>query len=386
MVLKMKYLKLVGNTGLLTLLMTIALISVSYAQVDQSRPAPQTPRRDTASDNNAGRNAGRTGPDVIMSSDEDYKLNASDLIEVNIEDAPELSGNYRINKSGTIPMKYLGSMQVVGKTPEEVGAMITNGLRGRYLKDPKVYVSVKQYNSRTFFIQGAVRSPGVYVIEGKPSLFKLISIAGGMSENHGSTAYIIRETKMSPEKLEKLRSGQQDDVNKQKAAEVSTPLAQAMTQAKGETAVIEGESDYELITAHINGLFRGSFEQNLIIQPNDLVYVPPSDVFFVAGEVRAPGQFQLREGTTLRQAISLAQGTYFKSATNKGIIFRQDPATGKLNEIPVDIGAVMSGKLDDVAIMPNDVIMVPNSRVKTISGALLTAMGTSLMWRIPVGR
>ena len=385
MVLKMKYLKLVGKTGLMTLFMTITLLSVSYAQVDPPRPAPQTPRRDPSSDNNPGRNTGRTGPDVIMSSDEDYKLNASDLIEVNIEDAPELSGNYRINKSGTIPMKYLGSMQVVGKTSEEVGAMITNGLRGRYLKDPKVYVSVKQYNSRTFFIQGAVRSPGVYVIEGKPSLFKLISIAGGMSENHGSTAYIIRETKMSPEKLEKLRSGQQD-VDKQKTAEVSTPLAQAVTQAKGETAVIEGESDYELITAHINGLFRGSFEQNLIIQPNDLVYVPPSDVFFVAGEVRAPGQFQLRDGTTLRQAISLAQGTYFKSATNKGIIFRQDPATGKLNEIPVDIGAVMSGKLDDVAIMPNDVIMVPNSRVKTISGALLTAMGTSLMWRIPVGR
>ncbi|MBK7600423.1 MAG: polysaccharide biosynthesis/export family protein [Acidobacteria bacterium] len=359
----MKYLKFVGNTGLLTLLMTIALMSVSYAQVDPPRPAPQTPRRDPSSDNNPGRNTGRTGPDVIMSSDEDYKLNASDLIEVNIEDAPELSGNYRINKSGTIPMKYLGSMQVVGKTSEEVGAMITNGLRGRYLKDPKVYVSVKQYNSRTFFIQGAVRSPGVYVIEGKPSLFKLISIAGGMSENHGSTAYIIRETKMSPEKLEKLRSGQQD-ADKQKTAEVSTPLSQAMTQAKGETAVIEGESDYELITAHINGLFRGSFEQNLIIQPNDLVYVPPSDVFFVAGEVRAPGQFQLREGTTLRQAISLAQGTYFKSATNKGIIFRQDPATGKLNEIPVDIGAVMSGKLDDVAIRLTTSSWYPTAELK----------------------
>ena len=48
----------------------------------------------------------------------------------------------------------------------------------RYLKDPKVYVSVKQYNSRTFFIQGAVRSPGVYVISGKPTLFKLMTIAG----------------------------------------------------------------------------------------------------------------------------------------------------------------------------------------------------------------
>lgn len=374
------------RTAILAILAILALLPMlavpALAQEEPARPAPQSTRRDKSGDNPTPRNAVRQGPEVIMSSDEDYKLNPSDLIEVVIEDAPELSGNYRINKSGSIPMKYLGTMSVAGKTPEEVAALVATGLKGRYLKDPKVFVSVKQYNSRTFFIQGAVKSPGVYVIEGKPSLFKLISIAGGMVENHGSMAYIIRETKASPEKLEKLRAGQAAEKPK---IETPTALSQTIEQAKGENTAVEGESDYELITAHINGLFRGNFEQNLIIQPNDLVYIPPSDVFFVAGEVRAPGQFQLREGTTLRQAISLAQGTYFKSATNRGIIFRQDPASGKLNEIPVDIGAVMAGKKEDVAIMPNDVIMVPNSRVKTVSGALMAAMANSLMWRIPIG-
>src|SRR5262249_53240867 len=142
-----------------------------------------------------------------ISSDEDYQLAPSDVVRISIEDAPELSGNYRINKSGSIPMKYLGAMNVAGKTPEEVGTLIADGLRGRYLKDPKVYVTVEQYNSRTFFIQGAVKSPGVYVIEGNPSLFKLITIAGGLAESRGSVAYIVRETKVDPEKLERSRSG-----------------------------------------------------------------------------------------------------------------------------------------------------------------------------------
>ena len=367
---------------LFTILMTVAVCGQDPA----SRSDVQSTRRESASVDRGPRSGARSS-EVIMSSGEDYRLAASDVIKILVEDAPELSSNYRINKAGTIPMRYLGTMSVVGKTPDEVSAIIADGLRNRYLKDPKVFVTVEQYNSRTFFIQGAVKNPGVFVIEGKPSLFKLISIAGGMQDNHGSLAYIIRETKVNPEKLEKARAG--IDQGADPAAQTpapTTPLGQVIEEKKAGLAGIEGETEYELLMAHINGLYRGRFEENMIIQPNDLVYIPPSDVFFVAGEVKAPGQFPLREGTTLRQAISLAQGTFFKSATNRAVIFRQDPATGKLTEVPVDVGLVMSGKKDDVPIMPNDVIVVPNSKVKTVSGALLTALGTTLVYRIPFGR
>ncbi len=373
----------IGNPRWIALILCLTVIfsAVAFGQDQQPpRRGAANPRVNTDGNSNAPRSSVRTGPDVIMSSDGDYQVAISDVVEIIIEDASELSGSYRINKTGAIPMKYLGTMVIAGKTPEEIGNMIADGLRGRYLKDPKVYVTVKQYNSRTFFIQGSVRSPGVYVIEGRPSLFKLISIAGGMTENHGSMAYIIRETKVNPEKLEMIRAGQ-----KAESKPVSTELAKAVDEAKGNLSGIEGESEYELLTAHVTGLFRGRFEQNLIIQPNDLVYIPPADVFFVAGEVKAPGQFPLREGTTLRQAISLAQGTYFKSATNRGIIFRQDPVTGKLNEIAVDIGAVMSGKREDIPIMPNDVIMVPNSKIKTVTGALLMSLGNAAALSVPMG-
>jgi polysaccharide export outer membrane protein len=312
------------------------------------------------------------------------------VIKIYIEDAPELSSNYRINKAGTIPMKYLGTTIVAGKTTEEVSSLITDGLKGRYLKDPKVYVTVEQYNSRTFFIQGAVRNPGVYIIEGRPSLFKLISVAGGLSGGNGSTAYIIRETKVDADKLEKKRAGidpgQAQSQDQAAGSTATTPVGKALEDAKATQAGVEGETEYEVITAQIGGLYRGRFEQNLVIQPNDFVYIPPSDVFFVAGEVKAPGQFTLREGTTLRQAISLAQGTFFKSATNRAVIFRQDPVTGKLTEVPVDIGAVMSGKKDDIPILPNDVIVVPNSKVKSIAGGVLMTLGNSLVARAILGR
>ncbi|MFN9740650.1 MAG: polysaccharide biosynthesis/export family protein, partial [Acidobacteriota bacterium] len=138
------------------------LLSVTLAQEGGGRPS--TSRIKSREDAPTAQTS--KGPQVVIAADDDYRLAPSDVLEVIIEDAPELSGNYRINRSGTLPMKYLGSIQVAGKTTEDVMTMVTEGLRGRYLRDPKVYVTVKQYNSRTFFIQGAIKNPGVFVIEG----------------------------------------------------------------------------------------------------------------------------------------------------------------------------------------------------------------------------
>lgn len=380
----------------------LALAALSFCLLTGSRASAQTEsQRQAATTRTTTRDelhptAASKASQVIVAVDEDYRLAPSDVIEVIIEDAPELSGNYRINKAGILPMKFLGSVPVANKTTEEVTAIVTEGLRGRYLRDPKVYITVKQYNSRTFFVQGAVRNPGVFVIESRPSLFRLISIAGGLADSHASTAYIIREKKVDPVRLEMKGAGlpldqDQPTPGSSKPPPASThtiiPTATSMAIAEARTQMtgIDEESEYELITSNIAGLYRGRFENNIIVQPNDLVYIPPSEVFFVVGEVKSPGQFTLREGSSIRQAISLSQGLLFKAASNRAIIFRQDQATGKLNEIPVDIGAIMSGKKDDVLLSPNDVIMIPNSRMKSFAGSMALSMGALLTQNILFG-
>jgi protein involved in polysaccharide export with SLBB domain len=98
--------------------------------------------------------------------------------------------------------------------------------------------------------------------------------------------------------------------------------------------------------------------------------------------VNAPGSFTLKEGTTLRQAISLAQGTKFNASLGSGVIFREN-STGKREEVRVDIGAVMAGKKEDIAITANDIVMVPNSKTKSLGGAMLKAFGMTSVTRIP---
>ena len=62
--------------------------------------------------------------------------------------------------------------------------------------------------------------------------------------------------------------------------------------------------------------------------------------------------------------------------------FREDPKTSERSQIKVDLPAVMSGKQADIVLMANDMVIVPNSRMKTIGGTMLSAFGVGLA-RVP---
>jgi hypothetical protein len=69
----------------------------------------------------------------------------------------------------------------------------------------------------------------------------------------------------------------------------------------------------------------------------------------------------------------------FKAASSRAIIFREDMITRKRMEIRVDVGDVMSGKKDDVAILANDIIIIPSSAFKSVGATLMTTFGLSVV-------
>jgi len=304
---------------------------------------------------------------IHTAADEDYRVGSGDVIQIQIDKAPELSGTFPVGTDGSFLMPYLGRLVVRNRTPEELSLLIADGLRDRYLKNPRVVVDVIQYNSRTFFVQGAVRSPGVYQIQGMPTLLQLINIAGGLAENHGATAFVIRPIK--------ARGIDQ--------AGLGRPASGAATNSDLPPGSDAGAgAKYELLKANVVSLYRGNFDQDIAVEPGDIVNIPKTELFFVAGEVRSPGSFPQIEGTTLRQAISMAQGPTFKASLKNGVIFREDPKTGKHEEIRVDVGAIMKGKKDDVGILANDIVVIPNSRVRSVTSVLLTGLGTGGFLRV----
>ncbi|HWN99353.1 MAG TPA: polysaccharide biosynthesis/export family protein [Blastocatellia bacterium] len=313
-----------------------------------------------------------TTPSILVSPDEDYLIGPRDVIEIKVDDAPELSITASVNADGTFLMPYLKRVKAGGKRTEDLSKEIADRLRGKYLKDPNVLVSVKQFNSRAFFILGAARKPGVYQIEGHPSLIKLISVAGGLAENHGSVAFILHEVKKD--------SG--SETGQAPKPMPAGPDAQSLVSKTADKSS-DDEPEFVVRTINISNLFRGIVpkDKDMILEPGDIVNIPIADVFFVAGEVNAPGSFPLSEGTTLRQAVALSQGLTMNAASGSCVIFRQDQATGQRQEIPVDVAAVMKGKGEDVTIVANDIVIIPNSKMKTIGNSVLKALGTGAIQR-----
>jgi polysaccharide export outer membrane protein len=310
---------------------------------------------------------------------EDYRISPGDVIEIKIDRAPELSGMRRVTASGTFRMQYLGAVTAQGKTADELADFIADSLNGRYLKNPRVTVTIEQMNSHTFFIHGAVHRPGAYQIEGRPSLLTLVTLAGGLTESHGSTAFIIREAHRPESNAPDSGEPKQPILLQKPAAAV--PPSQSSSQSEDRDQEAEEREKYELIKVNINGLLRGDFDKNIRLDPRCVINIPQADVFFVGGDVNAPGSFVFKEGATLRQAITLAQGMKPTAAPDQAIIFREDPAGKKRQEIRVDARKIMNGKQEDIAIAANDIVIIPNSRSKTVGGVLLSAFGFN-PWRI----
>lgn len=110
----------------------------------------------------------------------DYILGIGDTISIQVHGEDDLSFESKIGGDGTIRYPFLGDVKVTGRTVAEVRWLIADGLKGDYLDDPSVNVSVIEY--RPFFILGEVKRPQHYAYQPGLTVRQAIAIAGGMTE------------------------------------------------------------------------------------------------------------------------------------------------------------------------------------------------------------
>ncbi len=122
-----------------------------------------------------------------------YKLASGDMITISVYGEDDLTkARTRLTDAGTISYPVLGELQVLGKTVGELEKSIADGLRGRYLVNPRVSVTVDEY--RPFFINGQVPKPGSYPYQPGLTVSKAVTIAGGFTERASqSKIFLVRE-------------------------------------------------------------------------------------------------------------------------------------------------------------------------------------------------
>ena len=265
-----------------------------------------------------------------------YLLGPNDQIAIQVLEVPEIQARtYRVNSDGTVDIPLAGTVHVGGLTLAQARAQLESSLRAQ-VKDPHVSLSLLDIKSQPVSILGAVASPGTQQIEGSKSLFDVLAGAGGLKPDAGDTVIITRQKDEGP---------------------LNLPNA-SVDPATGRTTALV--SVHELVDLRSPAV-------NIAIRPHDEVFVAPGKVLYVIGNVRKPGGFTLsgKRGVSALEALSLAEGFAPDAAPKSARILRRtSDADLTRKQIPVNLKRILSGKAEDVALYPDDILFVPDSEVE----------------------
>lgn len=138
---------------------------------------------------------------------ESYRLSAGDKVRVAVFGEDDLTVTSQVSARGTISYPLLGELNVRGLTPGDIEELVASRLRGPYLVNPRVTVSIEEY--RQFFVMGQVNKPGSYAYLPGLTVRKAISVAGGYTERASrSKTYVVSEGDTKQER----KVGQDDQI------------------------------------------------------------------------------------------------------------------------------------------------------------------------------
>lgn len=243
---------------------------------------------------------------------DDYTLDTGDVLKVTVLRHEQFSGEFAVPPSGRVVFPGVGEVPVRGLTLNQLSSILRERLSQR-LRNPEVFVSLKQARPLLVFVEGQVNRPGAYPIQPGWRVAEAIAAAEGL--------------KILPERT------------------VAT--------------LMRGEQTFPIDLPAL--LHRGDQRTNYPLQAGDLLSIQRKPAIRVAivGEVRKPGSYDLEAGTRALQAVAQAEGVSEFAALQKAFIDRQG------NIIPIDLyRATMEGDTGDSSnpvLQDGDVIVVPQN-------------------------
>ena len=265
-----------------------------------------------------------------------YELGSGDQLSIHAPNAEELSDKpFRIDSEGFVSLPLIGRFKAASLRVNEFESDVTNRLRV-FFKNPQVSVSVLQARPEPVFLVGAFKNPGVYSLQTQRTLFQVIAAAGGLQSNAGRRIRVTRRKSAG-----------------------ALPLQGAKVN------LVDESSTVEIALAGLQTSITP--EEDISLQPFDVVSVDRAEVIYVDGEVTRPGPVELgeRNFVPLTQVVSLSGGLT-KDASQRVRVLRTPPDSSSRQKIDVDLGRILAGKADDFRVLPNDVLYIPRAQGRMI--------------------
>ncbi len=114
-------------------------------------------------------------------SNETYKLNAGDILEVSVWGEESLKKEVKVLPDGSITFPLAGRVEVGNATTPEVEKRITEKLK-TYLPDPQVTVVISSIDGNRVYVIGKVLKPGPILLGSPLTVMQALSQAGGLDK------------------------------------------------------------------------------------------------------------------------------------------------------------------------------------------------------------
>jgi protein involved in polysaccharide export with SLBB domain len=317
-----------------------------------------------------------------LSEQTDFPIGPGDLLQITVPNVKELSNvTARVDGKGNLLLPLVGSLPVAGLTEPQVTDHLAQALH-KYVYHPEIELLVKTYSSRVVGVMGAVRTPGLYVLNGpNDTVHDLIERAGGITDN---AAHEVLLSPGEPGSEARLRMAARAPAKSEPGAAQHGPIGSTgLVEASGaqnQGAVTDTARENEhaawskppaVTSLDADSAYTISLDQNspfrnyvnLPVRPGDTLFVPPAGQVSVVGWVYHPRVIPVTHGLTTLGAVSAAGGLLWAADPASVKILRHE-ANDQTKVIHVDLAAVKKGDAPDVALRGNDVVDVGYSTAK----------------------
>lgn len=369
-------------------------------------PVPDPAERGADSRAVFGRNVFRSRaltfePNENQATPENYRLGPGDEVIIDIWGENERSLREEISPEGNIMVEQVGPVYLNGLTIKEANAKL-RGVFGQIYAGvsgdspaSEVRVTLGRLRTIQVNVMGEVEMPGTYRLSSFATVFHALYQAGGVTDI--GTLRNIRVLRSGREVASVdiykylFHGDSKDDIRLEEGdivlvpsydllvevtgcvkrpmryeMEAGEPLSQLLAYAGGFTGDAYGREvrvvrtmgrEHELF--NVDSVGYGTFA----LMDGDSVAVGRvldryANRIEVQGAVYRPGMYELGEGThTVRELIGRAEGLREDAFRGRALLFRErDDLTPEI--VAVDLEGLLSGRLTDISLRRNDVLVV----------------------------
>jgi len=325
-------------------------------------------------------------------SQDAYVLGPGDSIDIVVYGEADLSRTVTVKPDGAVSLALLGEVKAAGKTTKQFADELVR-LYSKYLKQPSITVTVREFRVERIYILGQVSRPGEYQLRPAIGIMELLANAGGPT-NRADLAKVVvirgRTEAMQLNLLEAFATNRNPDVKLLAGDVLFVPETDRRTVILGQVnrpgayEMLAGQRVSDLLAAaggvtpraaidkafivrgqeqvpvNLQKVLAGDVPSNLALQPGDMMVVPESqNRIAVMGAVRGPGTFNLMDNMKLIDAVAAAGGPTDRANITQVTIVRVEG--GKPKPITANLERALNGSdiTQNLVLQNGDVVFVP---------------------------